>query len=237
MHSAPTALALALALFAASTGLAQTIRLGGVNAPIYDEIGRLTQRLKAETASGPLDRPTLNSGTVQFYTEGRPAGTLVFDQAIYQKSIDSVSGSGRIEYRSDTGGDIAGTGFDYSLKTGLLQLRSDVVAHYFGTKITAAAADSHLTRPHAGQPWLPGDSEMRGNVVVVNLDNPKIPFDRAESEKVSYSGTTQILTVTSPLDLWRGGEKTRLATEKFEVDFKKAVSPEVPSAPNTTPAP
>jgi hypothetical protein len=237
MHLARLALVLGATAALPVQTWAQSITLQDLNAPIHDEAGQLTRRLKAASASGPLEQPTLTTGCIEFYTEGSPVGTLVFDRAVYHRSDEIVSGEGRIEYRSDSGDAIAGTGFTYSVKTGLLQLRSDVVAHCFGTKITATSADSQITRPPSGQAWVLGDSELRGNVVIVNLANPKLPFDRAETDKVSYTGTTQIVTIAPPLRLSRNGENSRIVTGKFEVDLSKPAQPPPPSSLSTTPAP
>jgi hypothetical protein len=213
-----------------------------LNLPMFDATGQRTQTLTAATAEGPLDRLVLKAGVITFHaTLGEtvaPGSTLRFDEAVYDKTGGFVEGAGPVRF-SSAGGDLSGVGFHYEVATGRLKLRREVLLElkdkpFEGVKIRGETADTVVRQNPTDRSWTLGDALITGPVVATGVTIGTTRFDRAETDRVTYSAANGIVTLAAPVTAWNNGEKIILS-QSFQYQLEPAPAGKAP-APALPPA-
>jgi len=117
-------------LMASLSAFAAELTIKDLIVPQLDGAGRMIRRLKADSAIGPLEKPRLSNGVVEFFLPQDPnhgkQASLFFLEATYHRSAEMIEGDGQISLIS-TKGDLSGKGFQYQLISGKLILKSSVI--------------------------------------------------------------------------------------------------------------
>jgi len=193
---------------------AQDFSIKNLDMPIYSQSGVLEQRLKSVSASGSILRPTLKSGVIEFYRAIGSAfvagATLRFDGATYDHATEIVEGDGRIRFTSEQG-DIEGVGFRYDIKTQILTLKSQVIAHFEDAEIVGQTAEAVVRKQSGNQGWTIEEALVFGGVVITDFKRGKLQVDRAESDKAKYLRKHGLIVLSSPVKAWRDGKKCEIS--------------------------
>lgn len=193
---------------------AQDLSIQHLDMPVYSQAGVLEQRLRSASASGSVLRPTLKLGVIEFYTAAGKiidAGAkLTFDEATYNHDVETVEGDGLICF-SSAQGDIAGVGFRYNIKTQLLTLKSQVIAHFQGAEIVGQTAEAFVQKQSEDHHWAIEEALISGGAVVTGFKHGKLQFDRAESETAKYLGKQGVVVMSSPVKAWKDGKKSEIS--------------------------
>lgn len=212
-------LALLLVCQVASHGAELSVK--GLNVPQFDAEGRMSRRLKAESATGPADTPKLQNGNVEFFDVAHdnplPTAKLGFVDAIYHRASAIVDGDGQVHLTSARG-DIAGEGFTYELDSGKLLLRSAVTLQLPTATVSAKEGQAVFAQEGQSNGFVISRASLTGGVVVTEIKSDKYNFDRAETESAVYNSNDGKLRLASPVICWRGGEKTIVGAEEITID-------------------
>ncbi|MBC8008529.1 MAG: hypothetical protein H7067_00355 [Burkholderiales bacterium] len=226
-------LLLVLPLLCVAVLLANEISIQNLSMPMFDEAGRLTKTLTADSANGPYAHPILKNGLVTFHTalaeKITPGATLAFEEAVYDKIGAFVEGPGAIRFASASG-DLSGVGFHHDLASGRLKLYRDVRALIKGVNIQGQKADALILENPADRAWVITEAIITGPVVATDVVLDKVRFDKVETDRATYSRADGTLTLASPVTGWIKGEKTVLGGQLIQIKTgEPAPAPAVPA--------
>ncbi len=220
-----------------ATLLAGDISITSLSLPMFDETGRIARTLKAESALGPLERFVLKSGVLEFHSsigeQIAPGSTLTFDEAVYDKAGGFIEGAGPVLFAS-AAGDISGVGFHHDLTTGRLKLHREVLFvmkgdKHQGVKIRGDKADVVIRQNPSTRTWEITEALVTGPVVATDVTIQKVRFDRAETDRATYSAAEGTITLASPVTGWRGEEKTVLGAGLIQYQLDAITPAEAPA--------
>jgi len=220
-------------LVLASVMPAAELTINALDVPFFDPSGHLLRRLKAETATGSLQKPVLKNGRVEFFSS-EPAdrellGTLTFAEARYDHKSSVVESDGPVHLTFPQG-TMTAIGFRYDLPAGKLILKSAVVLDFPEAHVTGDEGEILLIEDKIDRRLLVSSATIRRNVVITEIKSNAFKIDRAETASAIYRGSDQQLSLASPVTGWRNGEKGEMFGE---IAFK--VGRQKPSANTTRP--
>lgn len=211
---------------AASMGAADpSVTARGLTVPVFDASGNLLRRLTAVSASGPLASPRLDQGRVEFFApESRqsPTATLKFDEALYQKADETISGHDAIKFTTHQGV-VSGQGYRCLLDAGLLTLTSDVNFVSDAVRMNGEQAEIRFDAKGRKKDDIIQEIVLTGRIVVERAATAKAPFDRAETTMARYEAGEQKVYLQSPVTTWNHGQKSVLnvASGFAEIDLRE----------------
>jgi hypothetical protein len=177
--------------------------------PTFDASGHLLRRVTAASAFGSFDTPRLEQGRIDFFaadSEMAPIATLLFDQAIYGRANDQLTGGGPITFTSQAG-ILSGQGYECRPGAGLLTLQRQVKFASGDIVATGDQADVRFdSRGRKGEDIV-RQVRLTGHIVVVPAVPAKIPFERLESTEARYEASGQKIYVKTPMTVWKSGQR------------------------------
>jgi hypothetical protein len=219
-------LCICLTLLAGSVVAAAELTIKDLSIPQLDVTGRMIRRLRADSASGPLEKPKLSNGIVEFFrlqnSVSDSVSTLHFTDATYQRFAEIIEGDGQIRFDSPKG-ILSGNGFQYYLAPCRLTLKSAVVIDLPAAHITGKEAEAFFSQSAPDQDFIIKQATILGGVVVTGIKNEKYNFDRAETESAIYTASDGMLRLSSPVVCWRDGEKILIGAGDggISIDLRK----------------
>ncbi|HVU35465.1 MAG TPA: hypothetical protein VHE61_18650 [Opitutaceae bacterium] len=177
--------------------------------PIFDASGHLLRRVTAASAFGPLDAPRLEQGRVDFFAadaETAPVATLLFDQAVYGRATEQLTGGGAITFTSGAG-TLSGQGYECRPGAGWLTLQRQVKFASGDIVATGDQADVHFDPQGRKGEDMVRRVRLTGRVVVVPAAAAKVPFERVESTEARYEAGEQKIYVKTPVTVWKNGQR------------------------------
>ncbi len=231
-------LLLACLLLPAAPGSAKELMIKDMTVPQFDAAGHMFRRLRAEAATGSHEEPKLTKGVVEFFPATgakEKTAALDFEEAVYHRATGIISGTGRIHLACPQG-EISGVGFRYELSTGHLTLTSTVVMETSLARIEAGQGEAFHTQGAEGKEFSVTKAVLSGGVAATGIKNPKVPYERLESESGIYTAADGMVRLASPVVAWEKGQKTimQAADISFFVGQPKAPA-SAPAAPATVP--
>lgn len=197
--------------------------------PEFDAGGRMIRRLKAETATGRLiEKSQLKNGVIEFFeaSDGGDAqiATLGFKDAAYDQARHTVEGDGRVVLRSAKG-DVAGEGFFYDIDRSRLLLKSAVVIDHNDVRVAGNSGEILLAQAPSAKEALIKEATLKGGIVVSGKLDPKLDIEKAESEQAVYTANDEIITLSSPIYIWRKGVKMPAESDSITLYVGKGPRP------------
>lgn len=197
--------------------------------PEFDTSGRMVHRIKAETATGAVSAISqLKKGSIEFFevssSGNAPVATLDFNEAIYDRSAQIVEGGEHVALRSPKG-DVAGEGFHYDIARSRLVLKSAVTVDHNGVHLAGNSAEIILAQAPSAKDALIKVATLKGGIVVSGKLDPNLEVDKIESDRAVYTATDEIITVSSPVYIWRNGVKTPAESDSITIYVGKGPRP------------
>ena len=221
--------AMAMALVLGSSAWAVEATLKNMVVPEFDAAGRMIRRFKAEAATGWLtEKAQLRNGVIEFFETSSggdvQVATLCFKDAVYERAHQTLEGEGHVAL-SSTKGDMAGEGFFYDIGHSRLLLKSAVTIDHNGVHVTGNSGEVILAQAPSTKDALIKEATLKGGIVVSGKLDPKLDIEKAESERAVYTGNDEIITLSSPITIWRKGIKTPAESDSITLYVGKGSRP------------
>ncbi len=197
--------------------------------PEFDAAGRMIRRVKAETAIGGLGgKSQLKNGVIEFFEASgggdEQVATLNFKDAAYDRAHQTVEGEGRVTL-SSAKGDVAGEGFFYDIGRSRLLLKSAVTIDHNGVRVTGNSGEIILAQAPSAKEALIKEATLKGGITVSGKLDPKLEIEKAESERAVYTANDEIITLSSPIFIWRKGIKAPAESDSITIYVGKGSRP------------
>lgn len=195
--------------------------LKNMRVPEFEAAGRMIRRVTAETATGGLTgKSRLKNGTIEFFEASGggdvQAATLGFKDAAYDRAHQTVEGDGHVAL-SSARGDVAGEGFFYDMGHSRLRLKSAVTIDHNGVRVAGNSGEIILAKAPSAKEALIQEATLKGGIVVSGKLDPKLDIEKAESEQAVYTANDEIITLSSPIYVWRKGVKTPAESDSIAI--------------------
>lgn len=197
----------------------RSLEARGLHLSSYDDQGRLLRKLSSALASGPVTRPTVKEGKVEFFgpdSARLPEAALEWREATYLRPDDVILGDGTVRFSSEKGM-LSGQGFHCDLKSGHLQLKADIRAKVRGIRIEGDRAEVYFD-PQGKKTMAERirQADISGNVVIHPDKMPGFDFEKAECALVRYDAAENKLRLKTPVTLWKEGAHWVIDTRESE---------------------
>jgi hypothetical protein len=195
----------------------------GIKLPMFDAVtGKLTKRLEAESATGPLDEPHLLKAVVLIFADGPeadPMARIFCDDATYHRPTNSIDSNGLIHLLSAKG-KAEGEGYQYDLNTNRLRIKSHCHLETDDYLVDADEADLLLTNGAASDQVAIRELDARGNVTVIPKASAKATFEQAVCDHAWYKAGDQVLHLSSPVHTRTHGRDLAVSGNLIEIHFR-----------------
>ncbi len=222
----PTRMRIALFLLLAAPlfGLPNVdITARGITVPMFDAAtGKLTKRLEAESATGPLDEPHLLKAVVLIFADGpeaNPMARIFCDDATYHRPTNSIDSDGMIHLVAAKG-KADGAGYQYDLNTNRLRIKRHCHLETDDYLVEADEADLLLANGAASDQIAIRELDARGNVTVIPKASAQATFEQAVSDHAWYKAGDQVLHLSSPVRTRTHGRDLTVSGNVIEIHFR-----------------
>jgi hypothetical protein len=201
----------------------------GLRAPVFDAAGRLVRRITAAAATGPVERPVVEEGRLEFFgeeSETVASAVIEFDRAEYNGIGKHIRGERAVRFVTSSA-TVAGRGFDCALGESVLTLNSEVRFESERFEVSSERAEILFDPNRKQHEGAIRQATLLGRTVIHRTVTAKAPFDRAETEYARYSADEAKVYLKTPVLAWTRGEKTVIdaASEFIEIDLSEEPDP------------
>lgn len=212
-------LRLPLLLLFAVTGFAAELNFTShdVSTPVYDAAGHLVRRLTAATAKGPVTKPEMEGGQIDFFdikAPTEPRASLAFDHAVYDKATETIHGEDALKLTDPARQEVlSGKGHECEIAQGRLLLRAAVTWDSPLVRLTGDRAEVRFDPKAPKQEALIRTATVTGDVILDRKPTPDHPFERAATTEARYDAAVGKIYLKSPITIWKNGEKAEWSTK------------------------
>lgn len=225
----PLACFLAL-LFPSVSFAAVEMTARNISYPFFNQAGRLTHRIKAESAAQTGQVRNLRGVVVEYFEAGDPTRVtqrIAASEAVWDDKQQTLAGDGAISVETDVNR-LSGEGFLFALERSRMDIHRKFAMSNEEVDLTSDRAVIDLVLERSGK----DDSEVRvrdikrceatGNlhVKVRPAAKDKFEVDEASSERAVYDGATHTITIPKESQLMRKGKRWTSSEASFVLDQK-----------------
>lgn len=200
----------------------------GISIPFFDANGKPTHRMAARSGVMIGGHQKLKAVEVVYFSAKDPSivvQTVRAADAIWDEQREVLTGTGAVEITTEENR-LTGTGFDFTLATGVLHLQHDFTMTNREVRLTSDRATVDLIVERKDDAVKVRDvnrCEASGNlhVVVQPTAQRTYPFEQATSHVAVYEGATQVITFPQEIRYVRKGREVTSNTLKIELGEKK----------------